>query len=141
MENKPMSEKKMPAVLQPLFERIKDGKEENWDYFDANLGPQHLTLECVTWARKHGLIDSNEHIRDASATVIAHSDEPLSEVDMAWLIGPMTEDDNPFVRYWLANALYKRGDRDPEVVAMWEEACKQNSIPAGEFARSLITSQ
>ena len=123
-------------TFEELLERIRKGGDDNWDFFDANLGPEHLTREYVMWAWKTGLIDDNDNVRDASATIIARSDESLSEVDMAWLIGPMTQDDNQFVRHWLANALYKRGDRDPEVVAMWKEACKQDT-PAGEFARGL----
>jgi hypothetical protein len=125
-------------TFEELFDKIRPGGDDNWAYFEDNLGSEHLTLERVMWAMKTGLIDDNDNIRDASATVIAWSDVPLHEVDQAWLIGPMTEDSNVFVRHWLANALYKRGDREPEVVAMWEEACKETT-PAGMFARTLRT--
>lgn len=130
----------MTEPIKPTFDellaRARKGTDADWAFVDQHLGPEHLTEERVTWARKHGVIDADENARDFAATVIAHSDVPLHEVDMAWLIGPMVSNAGTPPGWWLANALYKRGDRDPEVVAMWENACQQDN-PAGEFARKL----
>ncbi|MBX4192416.1 hypothetical protein KW798_02925 [Candidatus Parcubacteria bacterium] len=130
-----MSEPNTP-ILDELLALARLGTDEAWDQFSQKMGPQHLTPECVLWARKYGIIESDENVRDASATIIAHSDVPIDELDQIWLEGLMMEDDNKFVRHWLANALYKRGNRSSDVVTTWEEACKEET-PAGEFARGL----
>lgn len=124
-------------TFEALIERARKGTDADWDFIEANLSPGHLTAERVDWARKTGIIDDNDNVRDYAATVIAKSDVPLGQMDQAWLVGAMIEDEYGPVRWWLANALYKRSNRHPEVVATWEGACTQEN-PAGEFARKML---
>lgn len=128
------------AMEKPNFEymlkRARRGTDEDWTFIDANTGPEHLVPDRVAWARKTGLADADDNIRDYSATVIARSDVPLNAAERASLVGQMLTDDYEPVRHWLANALYKRGERDLEVVATWEEA-KSQDTSAGVFARTL----
>ncbi len=128
----------MDNNFQRLLERIKNGGDDNWDFFDANIGVHLESNDSFAWAKDSSLGEEpNEHFRDAAATILARSDFLLDDVEQETLIGKMHSDTNSFVRYWLANALYKRSNRHPEVVAMWQEACQQTEIPAGEFAREL----
>jgi hypothetical protein len=124
------------SSFEDLLARASKGTDADWEFVDMNLGPEHLTPDHIEWAMKTGLNDSNDNVRDFSATIVAHSEVLLSKDDQSQLTALMTADEYEPVRHWLANALYKRRDRDPEVVETWEEACELDT-PAGEFARSL----
>jgi hypothetical protein len=123
-----MKDKGTPS-FQDLLEAAK---REDWDFVDANISSEHLTLERLQWAKREGLVDADQNVRDFAATLLDESDAVLDKVDQAWLAGQMAEDDHPIVRYRLAIALYKRGNRSPEVVAMMKEASKDPDV--GELA-------
>jgi hypothetical protein len=135
----------MAEPFSDFIERIRGGSEEGWNYFDLHLPEQLKDENFQKWGRNTSLVGHpNEHVRDAAATVLAHSDfslngskAALSEENQQKLIDRMEKDENEFVRFWLANALYRRGNRDSRVVAMWELACSRHGIPVGEFARKL----
>lgn len=118
-----------------VLERARRGTDEDWAFIDT-IDPAEFTEKRVNWAREVGLMDENQNFRDFCATVIARSNVSIDRTGQNRLVVHMTDDDYEPVRHWLASALYKRGNRDPEVVAMWQEACEQDT-PAGAFARSL----
>jgi hypothetical protein len=103
-----------------LLNRVRRGTDDDWAEFTLHL-PRFLDAEYVTWAMS-GRKDLNENIRDAAATLLAYSDVPLTDEQQNMLRAQMGDDTNVFVRHWLANALYKRGNRSPDVVATWTDA-------------------
>ena len=118
-----------------LIKRAKKGTNEDWDFVDTNLSG-FLSFEYVDWALRGGLINPDGNVRDLAATLLARSDVEIDPVDLSWMAGFMETDPNDFVRHWLANALYKRGNRSGLTVLLVKEASEKDT-PAGEFARNL----
>ncbi len=119
-----------------LIDRVRDGSDGGWAFFDQHIGPLLEERGHFEWAKIGVAGNPNEQVRDACATVLARADFPLYKSDFDDLRKVMHNDSHEPVCWWLANALYKRGDRDQQVVQIWEEACQQQN-PAGEFARKL----
>ena len=127
----------LPTLEQLLHPLHGTPTEADWERFDANVH-RFLGVEDVRWAL--GTLNWGfRHERDAAATIVARSDVALNEAQLARLLVRMRDDGNPYVRMWLANALYKRGNRDPEVVSNVTYASSTESdTPAGQFAAELL---
>lgn len=122
--------------ITDLVSRAMTGSDADWDYITANLST-HTDRQGVAWALTEGLADRNGNIRDLAGTILATSDEPLRQEHQAIVLRAMVGEQNHFARYWMSNALYKRGNRTPEVVTVWHAACNDDDNPASMFARTL----
>ena len=121
----------------PTFEQLIEGaRNEDWDFVDKNINDGHLTSERINWAVNTGLSDENNNIRDFAATLLDKSDYPLISDNTEKLKKIMANDLYHIVRYRLAIALYKRGDKSSEVQQMMLEA--QNDPDVGDLARKFF---
>jgi hypothetical protein len=126
--------------FEELLAAVKDGggeNDENWDYFGEHIRP--LLKEESVFNQAFDMLqrgEPNEHYRHAGATVLACSVFTLRSSQQGVLAEKMRAETNPFAKHWMANALYKNGNRTPEVVEVWKEASVQDT-PAGDFARGL----
>ncbi|MEK7108857.1 MAG: hypothetical protein AAB919_00270 [Patescibacteria group bacterium] len=119
----------MNAETKPtLQDFIERAKREDWPWVDANLTNELITPDWIYWVRRKGWMDDNDNVRDLAATIMMVSDTEINQIDQAWFEAWMSEDDFEVVRYRLAVALYKRGNRYDEVTAMFDEACKHAEI-------------
>jgi hypothetical protein len=103
-----------------------------WDFVDANLEP-FLDKARFEWALEM-LKDQNRNTRDLAATILNRTTFTLSDAEQKVLIEQMSDlREYHIVRYRLAVALCQRGNRDPQVLAVMEEAYKDPDV--GELAR------
>jgi hypothetical protein len=118
----------MDTQADPTLEDfIREAKKENWTDIDLWM-TEAIATSCLGWAMKDGLVDDNDGVRDLAATFLDESDAPLGQNDQAVLADKMAVDDYHIVRYRLAVALYKRGNRNPKVVEMMERALEDSDI-------------
>jgi hypothetical protein len=117
-----------------LNQLIEAAKIEDWSFVDGNINGYHLEGEPFEWAMNAGLTDADKNVRDLAATLLDKSDETIDTETTTKLLKTMADDDHNIVRYRLAIALYKRGDRSPSVIKMMQEA--KNDPDVGELASS-----
>ncbi len=107
----------------PTFEEIVTAaKEERWNFVDENLAETVNNPEVTRWALNDGLNDEDGNLRDLAASILEKSDYVLSDEEESKLLNLLENDENPYVRFRCAFALYARGDRSSKVVAKIEEA-------------------
>ena len=132
----------MNTEQTPNFSDIQvAAKREQWDFVDKNLEP-FLTRENFAWALEElqKNKEQNRNIRDLAATILDRTDFLISHQDFRNLMKQMLDRmEYHIVRFRVAIALYKRGNRDLEVATMMEEASKDPDV--GELAKSYLNAQ
>lgn len=121
------------VTLEQLTEAARN---EDWNFVDGHINSSHLTREQIDWALSIGLVDEDKNIRDLAATLLDRSDEPLKPEEVEKLERIMAEDSYHIVRYRIAIALYKRGNRNLAVKQMMSEA--KDDPDVGELASSYL---
>lgn len=129
-------ENNMEQKIVSLNELIDAAKREDWDFVDGNINESHLSREQIDWALKIGLADTDDNVRDLAATLLDRSDEVLGEEEVGALEKQMAEDSYHIVRFRIAIALYKRGDRNDAVAEIMNEA--KNDPDVGELASKYL---
>lgn len=119
-----------------LEQLIEAAQKENWDFVDGHINNSHLTSEPINWALNIGLYIEDQNVRDLAATLLDRSDEEIKPEDVEKLQKIMVEDSYHIVRYRVAVALYKRGNRNSVVEQMMQEA--KNDPDVGDLAESYL---
>ena len=104
-----------------------------WEWLAEHLKPEHITPHDLGWAVLEGAYDSDPDVRLVAANYLAVSNLHLNIVDRGAIVAWMVDEDCAEARLLLSAALYKRGDRDPVVVQVFTDACKDATV--GELAR------
>jgi hypothetical protein len=117
-------------VLVSFDDLLTAAKRGDWEFVDGSLERAHLTPERIRWAIQKGIVDPDPDVRDFAATVLEDSDpgQAFTEKEQEVLLQRMDEDDYDIVRYRIAIALYKRGNRDSGVVGTMHEAALNRYI-------------
>jgi hypothetical protein len=120
-----------------VFETLlQAAREEKWDVVDAGLNNENITPDDFLWANIKGVKHIDDNVRDFSATVMMVSDLPINEGLQNILREQMMTDSYHIVRFRLAMALYKRGDRSTETMAVMQEAKEDKDV--GEIANEYL---
>ena len=130
----------MTFEQEPTLEQlIAEAERENWEL----IGPwitEAVSTKHIAWAKsknkEEGLLHMSAGVRDLAANFLDESDALLTEEEQEWFVEHMMHDPYHIVRYRLAIALYKRGNRSAEVVDMMQEAT--NDPEVGELAKSYL---
>ncbi len=125
-----------------LLDDARGGSEVGMSHFYAGL-PDHAGDQMVLLWAIGVLIIQQPVLRVPAAAAVAHTvlGLPIDE-RRTRLLGVMSNDPDQYVRRWLATAFYKIDpiqkidNRNPEVLALFGEACKQQG-PLGRYARKL----
>jgi hypothetical protein len=127
----------MTENTKPTFdELLQAAKDEKWDFVDQHLKDEDLTDENIEWAARVGLIDADDNVADLAASVLMVSNKNLGVFYEAAARAWMEDHEYNIVRYRLAMALYKRGDRYPETLAVMNEATADKDV--GELAQEFL---
>ena len=122
----------MPA--RPSREATLDAvHNRRWEWLAKHLKPEQITQHDLGWAILEGAYDSDPDVRLVAANYLAVSILHLNIVDRGAIMAWMVDEDCAEARLLLSAALYKRGDRDPVVVQVFTDACKDATV--GELAR------
>ena len=121
------------ATLEQL---IESAQKENWGFVDDHINNSHLSGEPIIWALNIGLHNEDQNIRDLAATLLDISDEEIDQKNIEKLEKIMVEDSYHIVRYRIAIALYKRGNRNSVVEQMIQEA--KDDPDVGKLAISYL---
>ena len=114
--------------FQRLLEAAKAG---DWDLVDKEISSV-INFHGVLWAAgRGGLGNTDENVRDFAATILEMSpkiDYPLQPDVIKLMREMMSSDKNPFVRYRLAFALWRRKIRDDAVKQLMEDAQQVSDV-------------
>ena len=127
---------KMEQNKVSLESLVDAAVREDWKFVDEKINEFKFTEAVMGWAIHQGLQNEDQNIRDLAATLLDKSPLPIDSAFKESLKKQMTADSYHIVRFRLAIALYKRGDRSPEVTAMMTEAKKDSDV--GELAGSYL---
>ena len=95
-----------------------------------------IATSHICWATVPGLLDTRRTVRELAATFLHESEAFIEHVDQISLVERMLKDEYHVVRYRLAVALYKRGNREPEVLQMMRGAASDPFV--GDLAKRYL---
>ncbi|KKQ37117.1 MAG: hypothetical protein US54_C0044G0006 [Candidatus Roizmanbacteria bacterium GW2011_GWA2_37_7] len=113
-----------------LAELRQFAAEGKWELVDQNLPALCNDSQTIEWSLHEGINAPDGNIRDLSVTILEFSDYVLNPEDKEKLIDRLQNDENLYVRYRAAFALYKRGNRSPEVMSKMKEALFDDDVKA-----------
>ena len=107
--------------------------KEEWGFVDEKIEKGFdITTAVMSWAISLGMKSEDKNVRDLAATILDKSDLEINPVDVGVLKGIMEKDPYDIVRFRIAIALSKRGDKSPAVEKMMLEAREDPNV--GETA-------
>ena len=123
--------------MSNLEELIDAAKAEHWDAVDKNIAVLANNEEVIAWALDKGLEDTENNVRDLAASVLEKSSVSLPESTKAMLLHLVAWDENIYVQFRSAFALYVRGERSPAVIAKMQEAEQDPGV--ADIARKYLS--
>lgn len=108
--------------MASLEDLIDAARAERWDFVDENIAGVAGDANVVAWASGGGLEDADGNVRDLAASILEKSSAELSGPIKDKLRELMGNDENQYVQFRSAFALYVRGERSPDVIAKLDEA-------------------
>ena len=130
MENSTMLE-----VLNIIVKLVEAAKNDDWNSVDAQI-QSAVNKEGVAWACGIGLLDESPQVRDLAASILEKANPtefPLHDLARAKLHALLKSDENQYVRYRSAFALWTRHVRDDEVMRTMHQAALDRDV--GEIAK------
>jgi hypothetical protein len=99
-----------------LLSLLSAARSEQWDYVDASLHGA-LALPFITgWAEEVGIHDTDYRLRDLAVSMFEKSPDDLPAEIPPRLQHLMESDENIYVQYRSAFALFSHGIRDEAVI-------------------------
>ncbi len=113
------------------IEQLADGaRHRPWIWLSTNLHDTDITPHDIGWAITEAQYSDNVDLRIVGASYLTVSTLHLNILDVGAIIAWLEDEINDVVRYRLAIALYKRGNRDDLVVDTFDEACASAEMGA-----------
>jgi hypothetical protein len=119
-------------------EIIGAARREEWALVNNYINGSIINNEQINWVLDIGIFDENQNIRNLAATLLDKSDIPLDLVDVENLENVMASDPSNIVRYKIAIALYKRGNKNSSAVEQTMTEAR-NDPDVGELANYYIS--
>lgn len=113
------------TLLAKLKERAQ---EEDWNTIDALVPGATSDPVVMTWAGGAGLEDPNPHVRDLAVSLLEKASDPLLPEQKETLRRLMGSDDNRYVQFRSAFALFAHGDRDEETIEKLHDASEDADV-------------
>ncbi len=101
--------------------------KEDWDTVDASL-TQNGNEEYETWALSRGMENADPNLRDLAVSILERSPRRLDAKTAEKLAQLMGNDENIYVRYRSAFALFSHGAREPEVINILQMALDDEDV-------------
>jgi len=124
-----------PQQILTLGELRAAAVKEDWDAVDLALPGMCDLPDTLEWAVS-GLDHENPNLRDLAASVFEKSSLPPASDVTERLLQHMERDDNPYARFRSAFALFRHGNRSPEVLAKLRQALEDEDV--ADIAQSYL---
>lgn len=118
-------EKDMVEFLNSI---IAMARAEDWDAVDAAIPKICNKSIVMQWVIEEGLDDPDGNVRDLAVSILEASNNQLDGETTSKLISLIKEDENVYVQYRSAFALFKRGNRTDVVINKIKEATQDLAI-------------
>lgn len=128
-----------PESPDPIsFDDLKAAaQKEDWETVDGQVESFCDQPDVIEWALGDGLKDEDGNLRDLAATLIQQSDCKLEEEDRTTLMERLENDENPYVKFRAAFALFAHGDRSEQTINKIQEAAQDEDVE--EIARGYLS--
>ena len=123
------------VLVRSFDDLLKAALEGNWDLVDNSIDSSHLTPYRLAWALGAGLSSKEENSREFAAMLLFKTRRDISD-GIARMRAQMSQDIHPIVQYWLAMALWKRGERGFDIWIKLQSAKLHPEV--GDLAGSLL---
>lgn len=118
----------------------KAADDEDWDFVDAHIGEVCDDEECLSKARREWFHSKIGNRRNLGVSIYEKTeDKKAFEKARSELKKLMTFDENPYVRFRSAFALFGHGYRTGAVVGVVKEAVKDEDV--GEIAKNYLVNE
>ena len=84
--------------------------------------------ENIEWALQKGINNEDGNLRDLAVSILEKSDYKLSENNLKTLQKLLETDENLYVRFRAAFALFNKGDKSEIVIKKLKEACENEDV-------------
>ncbi len=109
--------------LLSIEELESAAKRQDWEVVDAALPGVCNQPTYVTWATQAVSTDINPDVRDLAAGLLELTSHDFDKDLIKELRACMVTDDNRYVRFRLAFALFRHGDRTTDTIDLIQRAC------------------
>lgn len=133
-----MEDREIPKSIPSLNEIKAMAANEDWDGVDTVIGSAANDPSFLVWA-EGGLEDEDGNLRDLAASLFEKTDTPLSPGVTETLLSHVRHDDNPYASFRSAFALYRAGNRSPEVIKKLHEALEDEDV--ADIAKEYLSSK
>jgi HEAT repeat protein len=103
-------------------------KEENWELVDSHIPNFCDDNDTFNWARKSGIKSEDGNERDLAVSLLEKTGRDLEEEDSSGLLQMIDTDQNPYVRFRSAFALFAHGNRSEKVISKIKEAAQDEDV-------------
>lgn len=111
-----------------IADLIELARQEKWEEVDGVLPTFANRAEVLEWATKSGLYETDGNLRDLACSILQTSNYKMRETDMKRLRELMGGDENKFVRYRAAFALFHNGIHSEDVIEVIEDASGDKDV-------------
>lgn len=116
---------------------VEAAQNEDWDNVDIHVPQFCNDPASVDWALKAGIIDDDGNVRDLAVSLIEKSDCQLENQNIDELKRRLNQDENPYVQFRAAFALFTHGDRSPEIIEKIRKALEDDAVK--EIAKEYLS--
>jgi HEAT repeat protein len=111
------------------FEQLQTAAgEEKWELVDKHIGRFCDDPTVIEWVMKTGLGSKDGNLRDLAVSILERSGAEFDEKTKSDLLEKRGSDENQYVRYRAAFALFAHGDRSPQVIQTLQEAREDKDV-------------
>lgn len=121
-----MSEMPMAVTIEQLISAVNQ-ETPDWKLVDDNKVVIVNTDEARRWSFGEGYKADNGDLRDLAMTFVEAGDYDLTDQEKT-IVQERFEDENPYVGFRAAFALFKRGDRSEEVMVKMRAALEDPDV-------------
>ena len=100
---------------------------EDWDFVDAHLAGAANDPGVLDWSTQQGLTAKDGNLRDLAVSFLEKSTDELRP-ETTKRLHELFVDENPYVGFRSAFALFAHGDRSAEVIAKIHEAILDEDV-------------
>lgn len=102
--------------------------KEEWEKVDDNISKFCDDPVIIRWALTIGISNGDGNLRDLAVSIIEKSSCKLDEQNILDLLQKLDQDENPYVRFRSAFALFTHGDKSEKVIKKIREAMQNNAV-------------
>lgn len=112
-------------------------QQEKWELVDKNISKFCDNLVAVKWALNLGIKNEDGNVRDFAVSILEKSNCKFEKQNIVELLQKLDQDENPYVRFRSAFALFTHGNRSEKVIQKIKEALEDDAVK--EIAKEYLT--